>query len=182
MKRLFLLLSVISLIAIIAWSCEKDDICAADTITTPRLIIRFYNIIEQDEFKNVRELTIAGLNDDGSLRDLIPVNRVSPDSIVLPLRFENEGIEFTTRFQLEKNSDYATNDNPDDDSNIDILEIRCTPQFVYVSRACGYRGVFSLAPQGGVSKVEDEDNWIQSIEITNQSIDNERAAQVIIYH
>lgn len=182
MKRLIILLSAISLIAIITWSCEKDDICAEDTATTPHLIIRFYNINEQDEFKNVRELTVAGLNDDDSLGELIPVNTVNPDSIVLPLRFQGEGIETITRFQLEKNSDYATNDDPDNDSNIDIIEVKYTPEFVYVSRACGYKSIFNIAPPGGISKILDADNWVKSFEIINESIDNESAAQVIIYH
>lgn len=182
MKRLLILLSVIALLAVIAWSCEKDDICAEDTATTPHLIIRFYDIIEQDELKTVRQLTIAGLNDDGSVGELIPVISASPDSIVLPLRFQEENVETITRFQLERDSDYATNDNPDNDSNIDIIEVKYTPQFVYVSRACGYKSVFSIAPPGGVSKEIDDDNWIDSFEIINQSIDNEFAAQVIIYH
>ncbi len=182
MKRLLIILSLISFVALLTWSCEKDDICPADTPTTPHLIIRFYDISDQDEFKNVRQLTIAGLNDDDSVGELIPVNTTNPDSIVLPLRFQNENIETVSRFQLIKDSDYATNDNPDDEPNIDVIEVRYTPEFVYVSRACGYKSVFDLSPPGGISKENDGDNWITSFEIINERIEDEFAAQVIIYH
>lgn len=182
MKRIATFISLILLVTLIVWSCERDDICAEETPTTPHLIIRFYDIIEQDQLKGVRQLTVAGLNDDGTLGDLIPVNGTNTDSIAIPLRFQQENIETVTRFQFERDSDFATNDNPDNDSNIDIIEVRYTPQFVYVSRACGYKSVFSLAPPGGISKEIDADNWVKSFEIINQSIDNEIAAQVIIYH
>ena len=32
--------------------CEKDDICPEDTSTTPRLIIRFYDIEDTDDDDN----------------------------------------------------------------------------------------------------------------------------------
>lgn len=181
MKRLLIIIASLSLISIIAWSCEKDDICPEDTATTPHLIIRFYDISEQDEFKDVRQLSIAGLDDNDVAGELI-IDGVTTDSIVLPLRFQNENVETTTRFQLTKDSDFATNDNLEDEPNIDIIEVTYTPEFIYVSRACGYKSIFNLAPPGGIIKVIDGDNWIESFEIINERIENEFAAQVIIYH
>ncbi|WP_299336209.1 DUF6452 family protein [uncultured Psychroserpens sp.] len=183
MKRIHIIVALIAITAGIALSCERDDICAETTATTPQLIIRFYDINNQDNTKQVRQLEARGLNDDDMpLEETISV-RTNTDSIALPLRFTNEG-EFTiTRFQLEKDADFADNENPDNDSNIDIIEVRYTPEFIYVSRACGYKSIFDIGlPTGGIFRDNDDDNWIINTEILNESIENEQAAHIIIYH
>ncbi|OUR99030.1 hypothetical protein A9Q86_13260 [Flavobacteriales bacterium 33_180_T64] len=165
-------------ILMFSFSCERDDICSEDTATTPHLIIRFYDIENQSEFKNVSALKISGLDDDGTVLDEISVTTTNPDSIVLPLRFQNEGELTITRFQLEKDSNLSEAGN----SNIDIIEVSYTPEFIYVSRACGYKSIFDLVPVSGVIRENDSDNWISSAEIINQTIENESEAHVIIYH
>ena len=52
----------------------------------------------------------------------------------------------TIRYILEKNSDLADNDNDTNDSTIDILELTYSNEFVYVSRACGFKSIFRLEP------------------------------------
>ena len=183
MKRIIILLGAITLISIIAWSCERDDICAEATATTPRLIITFYDINDQDELKRVRQLEIKGLDDDGMPIEGDPIlSRENTDSIVLPLRFQNEGMLTSTRFQLEKNADFADNENPDNDSNIDIIEVTYTPEFVYVSRACGYKSVFNIGTTGGIIRETDDDNWITNFEIIDEIIEDENEAHIIIFH
>lgn len=180
-----IILSCVTILALIAWSCERDDICAETTATTPRLIIRFYDINNQDNTKQVRQLEIKGLDDDDMPFSETPiVSRTNTDSIALPLRFAGEGgPELTiTRFQLEKDADFSDNENPDNDSNIDIIEVRYTPEFIYVSRACGYKSVFNMGTTGGIFRDNDDDNWVINTEILNETIDNETAAQIIIYH
>ena len=54
---------IILLVLIMAFSfssCEKDDICDANTITTPRLVIKFYDVNNASVAKNVTNLTIIG--------------------------------------------------------------------------------------------------------------------------
>jgi hypothetical protein len=187
LKRIIILLSFITVIAAIALSCERDDICAETTATTPSLIIEFYDINNQDELKSVRQLRVKGINDDGTLGNIIPNNlpsnnTVSPSSIVLPLRFQEDNELTTTRFQLEKDADLADNEDETDDSNIDVIEITYTPEFIYVSRACGYKSIFNIGPTGGIVRVTDADNWIFSTEILNETIENEQEAHIIIYH
>ncbi|WP_298759883.1 DUF6452 family protein [uncultured Psychroserpens sp.] len=183
MKRFIVLLSITILTTFIVWSCERDDICAEGTATTPHLIIRFYDVNNQNNFKDVRQLEIKGLGDDGLPFSETPIlSRVNTDSIVLPLRFAEEGIETITRFQLEKDADFADNMDPNNDSNIDIIEIKYTPEFIYVSRACGYKSIFNFGPTGGITREVDSEIWITNTEIVNEIIDNENAAQIIIYH
>ena len=182
LKKTLYKLCSLALLALAIWSCERDDICAEATATTPNLIIRFYDINNQDEFKSVRQLTVRGLDDLGVPGDEIDLPSVSPDSIALPLRFADENIETITRFQLEKDSDFATNGNDTNDSNIDIIEVRYTPEFIYVSRACGFKSIFNFGNTGGITIAQDGDNWIINSDIINQTIDNENAAQVIIFH
>lgn len=183
MKKSLLLCSFITILiaSTTLLSCERDDICAETTATTPHLIIRFYDINNQDNTKQVRQLEIDGLDDNDMSMGTI-LSRTNTDSIVLPLRFTDEGIATITRFQLEKDADFANNENPDNDSNIDIIELRYTPEFVYVSRACGYKSIFNIGTTGGIFRDNDADNWIINTEILNETIDDETAAQIIIYH
>lgn len=183
LKRHIILISAIALVTFIFWSCEKDDICSEATATTPHLIIRFYDINNQDNTKQVRQLEIKGLDDNEIPVEGNPIlARTNTDSILLPLRFQEEGVITTTRFELKKDADFGDNENPNNDFNIDILEVRYTPEFIYVSRACGYKSIFDIGTTGGISRDMDDSNWITNFEILNETIDNENAAQIIIYH
>ena len=72
------------LIILTGLSCERDDICSENTPTTPSLVIRFYNVDDQEQTKQVRLLTVNGIDSEGNLLDDI-VSSISTDSIVLPL-------------------------------------------------------------------------------------------------
>ncbi|MFD2914419.1 DUF6452 family protein [Psychroserpens luteus] len=177
---------IILFIAIIFYSCERDDICAESTATTPRLIIRFYDINNQDDTKLVRQLEVIGLDEnDDPFSETPIVSRANSDSINLPLNFQEE-VETITRFQLVRDADFADDTNTTTNHNIDIITVKYTPQFVYVSRACGYKSIFNLDDPLGITRdgetAGDDDTWITSFDITNYTIENENAAQIIIYH
>ena len=187
-KILILIVTLVSLIfTLTLLGCERDDICAEAVATTPRLIIRFYDINNPDNLKQVRQLEAEGLKDGSDESNGIIIPRANTDSINLPLNFESE-IETFTRFRLTKDADFANDtnadgeDNEDTVSNPDVITIKYTPEFIYVSRACGYKSIFNLDEIEGISREVDEDIWITSFEIVNQTIDNENAAQIIIYH
>lgn len=158
--------------------CERDDICPEDTSTTPMLIIRFYDIDDPDETKSVRKLTVIG---EGLPEGYELVNNTTTDSIALPLQFGNEGQTAISRFQLKKDSDYDDNDNPNNSSNTDIIEISYTPEFVYVSRACGYKSIFN-ATEVNTDETNDTDLWIQNIIEVKTTVDNENEAHIHIFH
>ena len=54
---------IVSLILLVFFtfsSCEKDDICDANTSTTPRLVIQFYDFSNPTVLKNVTDLKVIG--------------------------------------------------------------------------------------------------------------------------
>ena len=166
------------LIILTGLSCERDDICSENTPTTPSLVIRFYNVDDQEQTKQVRLLTVNGIDSEGNPLDDI-VSSISTDSIVLPLRFQNEGVITKTRFQLIKDSDFDTDTNPNTFSNTDVIEVSYTPQFIYVSRACGYKSIFNNLQN---TLIIDSDNWIFGYNIINPSIENKNTAHIVLYH
>lgn len=180
MKKLqFLILGT----ALLFLSCERDDICAATTSTTPRLIVEFYDVVNTEELKSVNRLTVYG-------EDLLtepPVNETvetlvfnsNVNRLELPLLIGNEDTQNITRYILEKDTNLRLDEENPNDSNIDILELRYTPDFVYVSRACGYKSEFI----GLSSTVEDDgDLWITNIEIDEQTVTNENTVHVRLFH
>lgn len=156
-------------------NCEKDDICASTTSTTPHLIIRFYDINNPSQLKSVRQLSVVGVGDN---MDLI-INSKTTDSIALPLKFNEENIYTSTEFNLKKDSDYDNDSNTTTASNTDVIKITTLPFFEYVSRACGYRSIFQ---ETKINIIEDDSNWIFNYEIVNDLIENERKAHIKIYH
>jgi len=175
MKKFSALIILITLIGI---SCERDDICAESTPTTPHLIIRFYDVDDQEQTKQVRLLTVNGVDGDGNLLENI-ISNTSTDSIVLPLYFQNEGIVTKSRFELKRDSDFDNDSNNTTFSNTDIIEVSYTPEFVYVSRACGYKSIFNNAQN---TIILDSEQWIFGYEIINPTIENENSAHIILYH
>lgn len=158
--------------------CERDDICPEDTSTTPMLIIRFYDIEDTDETKSVRQLTVVG---EGLSEEYELVSSTNTDSIALPLKFGNEGETAISRFELKKDSDYDDNDDASNSSNTDIIEISYTPEFVYVSRACGYKSIFN-ATEVNIDETNDNDVWIQNIIEVKTTVENENEAHIHIFH
>ena len=54
MKKLFIIL----IASFITYNCESDDICPESTLTTPRMIITFYDVNNPEERKNVESLGV----------------------------------------------------------------------------------------------------------------------------
>lgn len=148
-------------------SCERDDICPGSTPTTPKLIIRFYDVVNSTETKRVTNLLVQGVGNDE------PVFSVtSTDSIAIPLKTA----EGETQFRLFSN--YEDEDNP---GNEDILTFTYNPDEIYVSRACGFKTIFENVQVS--DDATDTDKWIQFFTIEDPlTVDNETAAHVQIFH
>ena len=171
MKHYKILALFFGIITIFSMGCEPDDICPESTPTTPNLIIRFYDILNQDSKKNVFNLKVQGIGNDNPLTDY---NVVTTDSIVLPLKTDAN----TTQYSLHK--EYSNVDGVID-GNEDIITINYSTEQVYVSRACGYKTIFKNVT---LTINNDGDNWIQSKESINdnQSVEDEKAAHFKLFH
>lgn len=153
--------------AVSFWNCEKDDICAESTPTTPRVIIEFYDNSNPTVLKTVTNLGIIA----PGFAEGFGFNGVS--LVTVPLKTTDD----TTTLQfIENGSDSDTGND-----NIDEITFNYTREDIYVSRACGYKTNFTLDPTIGAVLTTDTDNWIQNITIEQTTIENENETHIKIY-
>ena len=150
-------------------SCEKDDICDAATETTPKLIIEFYDILNPTVLKKVTNLAVKEV---GITSAVISFNSVS--KIELPLK-TNEDL---TKYSLILNStDVIT-------ANEDFLQFNYTRQIIFVSRACGYKTIFTLdqtTPYIITETTIPDNYWIENIIVETSNITTENETHIKIY-
>lgn len=184
MKKLkIFILSITSVLAL--QNCERDDICAESTATTPQLLIEFYDATEPDDIKSVSRLTAYG---EGLPNPNPPIETVdetivfntNTNAIALPLLIGEEGTTTTSRFVLEKETNLRLDEDDTTNSNVDIIEISYITEFIYVSRACGYKSVFNNVTIN--IEAADGTSWINNIEILETNIENENTVHVNILH
>jgi hypothetical protein len=167
MKKLGILLLVFT---VIFSGCEKDDICDATTITTPRVVIEFYDFNIPANLKSVTNLKVTGLEGTVNLTDSLGV--FSGSTISLPLRASQD----ITKYSLVLNSTVAAS------ANEDFLQFNYTRNNVYVSRACGYKTLFEL--QGNPQRTDittPENFWIKNLIVTTTKINDESETHIKIY-
>ena len=157
MKKYYLLLSII---ALLISSCEKDDFCIEPV--TPNMIIRFYNATNITQTKPVTDLSVYSEGFDELYTN------ANLDSILIQLDVTSNQIIY----------------NLSSESNLDVITINYDIEEVFVSRSCGFKAIFN-----NVSISSDISNdWIigltETLEntITIPTIDNETAAHVKIFH
>jgi hypothetical protein len=161
-------------------SCEKDDICDANTPTTPRLIITFYDKNNPTVRKKPKNLTVIGLNQPKGIifNESAPLEEdkylANTDSIAVPLRTNAE----TTTYDFTLNSG---DENPLL-INTDRIQFDYTHQEIYVSRACGFKSIFQA-----LTLLRTDPNadglWMNEIFIVtpNNNIENENEAHIKIF-
>ncbi len=163
--RIFFLILITSLFS----GCEKDDICAAGTPTTPRLVIEFYSIDNSTVRKLVANLKVQG---EGAATTL-DFNQV--DTIELPLK-TNENF---TNYSLNINSTSGTASN-----NTDFIRFNYSVNDIYISRACGFKSRFNLNLANGIIQTNpegDTDFWIKNIEIVKSNVETEEDVHIKMY-
>jgi hypothetical protein len=168
MKKL-LFIPVILLLTLFLWNCEKDDICDANTPTTPRLVIQFYDKTDPTVLKNVTNLSITGVGVTDPIGNFNAVNTVS-----IPLKTTDD----VTGYTFTLNSTDTTFINQDN------IELHYTRNNVYISRACGYKTLFTLDPVTPIIHTDaatPDGLWIQSITVNQPNIQNEDETHVNIY-
>lgn len=165
MKK-YIITSLLIVLAVSFWNCEKDDICAQETPTTPRVIVEFYDAANPTELKNVTFLEYVEV----SSTDTLTENGVS--KIEIPLKTT----ENLTTFKL------ILNGGDDDESNnyTDEITFNYNRIETYISRACGYKTTFILNQTDGVI-IPTTPNWFSNYEIVQSNINNEDETHVKIY-
>ena len=153
MKKHYLLLSFI---ALLVSSCEKDDFCIEPV--TPNMVIRFYNATNITQTKSVENLSVnpEGLDELYSNANLIPLD-VTSNQIIYNLSSE---------------------------SNIDVITINYDVEEVFVSRSCGFKAIFNNVSVSSDVSNDWIIGLTETLEntITIPTIDNETAAHVKIFH
>lgn len=146
-------------------SCERDDICAESTPTTPLLIIRFFDIDNPTEFKVPGNLAVI---ENGTTTGFL----FNTDSIAIPLRTNID----ETQFQFILNSDDTENGT----QNTDLITFNYVRSDEYVSKACGFKVTYNaLEPN---ETPENDGFWIQDIQTINPTIEDETSAHIRIFH
>lgn len=149
-------------------SCEKDDICDANTPTTPRLVITFYNSDDPSVERVISNLKAVGEGMDTETG--ITFSAVS--SIELPLKVNDT----TTTYKLI----YDAASTIPTDRNTDVLTINYSTQNVYVSRACGFKTTFNV---NSISRTDPDGDtvWMSTVQLINPNIDSENETHVEVY-
>jgi hypothetical protein len=177
MKKIVALLLLITF----ASSCEKDDICDANTPTTPRLVISFYNFTAPSVLKNVTNLKVIGDGMPSGIvfnPNLTGENRylTNGSSISIPLKTAAT----TTKYRFVLNSG-----NPDPRLvDTDEISFNYTTEEVYVSRACGFKTLFTFVPKNSFTHAAvpvTKAKWMQVISVEKNNIVNENETHIKVF-
>lgn len=175
MKKIIVIALLFLCTATAFWSCEKDDICAEGTPTTPSLIIEFYNNENRALPQPVSGFAyyVPGMPDTLSTEG-------SVSRIEVPLRTDAEATQWAFRLSTPVTGGFSF--------NTDLITFNYTTDRIYVSRACGFKTQFYLnaeaegAPNPVITDATPADNlWIQDILVENPNIENEDEVHVKIF-
>ena len=180
MKYFKILVIPLLLIVALSISCERDDICPESTLTTPRLIIDFYDVSNQEDSKNVFGLLVGGIGNEFALPEY---SVVTTANVILPLKTDDNSTQFAFIQNYSINDNGTPEDTSDDfqEGNQDIITIKYSREQIYVSRACGYKTIFKNVT---LTIEPDSDNWIKSKLFLNdnQSVEDETETHFNLFH
>ncbi|WP_052461075.1 DUF6452 family protein [Psychroserpens mesophilus] len=164
-------------------TCERDDICPEDIPTTPRLILEFYDVSNQENTKIVPDLFIQGIGNSQVLTGFSGSSDIL--EVQLPLKTDENSTSFRFITNYELVDDNGTpNDTSDDifNGNEDIITINYITENVYVSRACGYKTVYKAV--NIQFDPDDTERWIVLAQPLNdnQSIEDETTTHFKFFH
>lgn len=165
MKKILFLLAICTLSFS---SCEKDDICDGNTATTPKLVVTFYDKNNMSKLKNVTQLKVIG---EGMTNYYL---FDAESEIKLPLKT----IATSTKFSFQLNS------GDESIANTDTIEFNYATSDIFVSRACGFKTLFTLTPTSPFIHTDSsvaDGLWINSITVETANIQTEDETHIKIY-
>ncbi|MWB94769.1 hypothetical protein GON26_10365 [Flavobacterium sp. GA093] len=160
-------------------SCEKDDICDANTPTTSRMLISFFYADRTSVAKSATRLKIQGdgvengivFNETATTDDL--KYTTNANQVLIPLDPTKDAVTYSFI------SNFSST-NPAQ-SNTDVLTFNYTRRNEYVSRACGFKTIYTLT---SIERAGDEDAnsyWISNISLFNPNVEFENETHVKIF-
>ena len=170
MKKFIASIVIFTLIVCYLCSCEKDDICAEGTPTTPSLIVEFYNKDNREILKTINlEYYAEGFDD---------VDTIIDSRLELPFRVDADNVKWSMTYVYTPTSGNVIR-------NTDFLELNYERNELYVSRACGYKTVFNLDPDTDDNALTDspeEDGfWVTGLSVETLNIENEDETHIKIF-
>lgn len=179
MKRLLASIAVLLLITSYLMSCEKDDICAEGTPTTPGLVVEFYKKDNQSVLNPVSHPTtnIVYYVQESVKRDTLK----SGSKLILPLKTDADEVTWALEYNSTSSAGVKT-------TNTDFFTIKYTRKETYVSRACGYKTTFTLHPDTvenpnplPTDPVSENALFIKDVVVVTPNIETENEVHVKIY-
>lgn len=134
MKRLIASIVLLFIITSYLLSCEKDDLCAGDTPTTPGLVIDFF---QNDNATAKETITKLYYYETGSeKRDSI----TNSSRLILPLKTDAESVKFSLEYVTTVPGQQLPLVSTAE------FEVHYSAKQTYLSRACGYKTTYTLIP------------------------------------
>jgi len=152
------------------FSCEKDDICDGQ-VATPNVRIEFYdraNSANLKPFYKIECFVIPEIPTD----TIKVIEFFNKSEIQLPLNIASNQTIWNLKLTQIVNNDTI--------SEVDQLRFNYTPKAEYVSKACGYKSVFTdltTSLNQGASG-----NWITNFSPLTNNIINEENPHAKIYY
>ena len=160
-------------------SCEKDDICEATTPTTPRMLISFFYADRPAIEKNVTRLKVQVENVDNGIvfnetgtTDEIKYT-TSANQVLIPLDPTKDAVTYNFI------SNFSTT-NPGL-SNTEMLTFNYSRKNVYVSRACGFKTIYTLTSITRAGTEDANNHWISNLDLFNPNVEFENETHVKIF-
>jgi hypothetical protein len=178
MKKIIALLMILGFASS---SCEPDDICDPNTATTPRMLIQFYDFTFPSQQKNVSDLKVIG---EGMPEGVVLNPTATGDakylangnSILLPLKADADVVKYQFILHYGNKNQLLV--------NTDNLEFKYTRENVYVSRACGFKTIFSLDASNPFTLTDSatpDQKWIQYVIVAQKNITYENETIIKIF-
>ncbi len=171
----FLLLSIFSFSG-----CEKDDICDANTPTTPRLIITFYDITNPSVLKDVTNMKVIG---EGMTNGIVFSTTTdgsqyltNGSTVSIPLKTDADA----TTYHFILNYGNANTSLVNEDK----ITFNYSRQVLFVSRACGYKTVFTFDlsnPFTQTAVPSTSPKWMQYVSVQTNNIVNENETHIKVF-
>lgn len=149
-------------------ACERDDICAANTPTTPVLQIAFFDANNRSNSK-LTNVNIREVNSDRIIS-------YGGDTLIsVPLRTDTT----TTTYIFTKNP--GLDEAEEDPDASDQISFTYSINEIYIERACGFKVNYSgLTVQA--TPGEDTIPWITSANVNENNVINDSTYHVSIFH